>query len=304
MKPDSPSALLTSPMQVIRVCWTAIRPRTLTIAVTPVLLGTALAWADGSVHHWLALWAALGCALLIQIGTNLHNDVVDFERGTDRASRIGPLRVTAAGWVSPSAMHRATVWSYGLAVVIGLYLVAQGGWPILLAGVSSLLAGRAYSGGPRPLSHTALGELFVLVFFGLVAVAGSHWLQSGAPSLDAWLCGAAVGLPAAAVLLVNNYRDLDDDVRSGRCTLVARLGRARARSVYFVMMLLPFGLVLLLAARGRPGVLLALLALPYSVQLTRRLSEDAPGASLNAVLAATAKVGLILGMLLSVGVFL
>ena len=304
MHAESHSALLNLPATGARVWWTAIRPRTLSIAVAPVLLGTALAWADGSVRHWPALLAALACALLIQIGTNLHNDVLDFERGNDRPDRVGPLRVTAAGWVSTSAMHRATAWSYGLAVVIGCYLVNLGGWPILLAGVSSLLAGWTYSGGSRPVSHTALGELFVLVFFGLVAVSGSHWLQSGAPSLNALLCGAALGLPAAAVLLVNNYRDLEGDLRSGRRTLAARLGRPLARSAYLAMMLLPFMLVLLLAWRGHAGALLALLALPHSVQLTHRLRPDASAESLNALLAATAKVGLILALLLAIGVFL
>lgn len=304
MKAETFSAPLPPPVHLARVCWTAIRPRTLSIAITPVLLGTALAWADGSARHWATLLVTLACALLIQIGTNLHNDVIDFERGTDRPDRAGPLRVTAAGWASVSTMHRATTLSYGLAVLLGVYLVAQGGWPILLAGLMSLLAGWAYSGGSRPVSHSALGEMVVLVFFGWVAVAGSHWLQSGTWSLDAWLSGTVVGLPAAAVLLVNNYRDLDTDTRSGRRTLAARLGRARAGSAYALMMLLPFGLLLLLAWRGHPGALLGLFALPLSARLTRRLHPDAPASALNALLAATAKVGLILGVLLSIGVFL
>jgi 1,4-dihydroxy-2-naphthoate octaprenyltransferase len=304
MKPDDSLGLLSAPMRGLRVAWTAIRPRTLSIAVTPVLLGSALAWAEGSAHHWGALLAALACALLIQIGTNLHNDVADFERGNDRADRVGPLRVTAAGWVSPATMHQATLWSFGLALLIGSYLVSLGGWPILLAGIASLLAGWAYSGGPRPISHTALGELFVLVFFGLVAVSGSHWLQAGVPSLDAWLCGAAVGLPAAAVLLVNNYRDLEDDLRSGRRTLAARLGRSHARMAYAVMMLLPFALALLLAGRGRTGALLALLALPGSIRLIARLRQQPPRAALNDLLGATAKIGLMVGVLLAVGVLL
>jgi len=304
MKADALSASHASPIHFGRVWWTAIRPRTLSIAITPVLLGTALAWADGSARHWLTLLLTLACALLIQIGTNFHNDVIDFERGTDGAHRIGPLRVTAAGWVTASTMHRATLCSYGLAVALGFYLVAQGGWPVLLAGLSSLLAGWAYSGGARPVSHTPLGELVVLVFFGLVAVAGSHWLQSGTLSVDAWLSGAVVGLPAAAVLLVNNYRDLEGDVRSGRRTLAACLGRARAGQAFVVMMLLPFALLVLLAWRGHPGALLACLVLPHSVQLTRRLHPNASGAALNSLLAATAKSGLLLGLLLAIGVFL
>ncbi|MEX8518374.1 MAG: 1,4-dihydroxy-2-naphthoate polyprenyltransferase [Leptothrix sp. (in: b-proteobacteria)] len=303
MQPEPTPALPGTTLPPGWQIWlTAIRPRTLSIAVTPVLLGTALAWSSGGTRHWAALLAALACALLIQIGTNLHNDVLDFERGTDHAGRIGPLRVTAAGWVSVRAMHRATALCFGLTVLPGLYLVGQGGWPILLAGLASLLAGWAYSGGPRPVSHTALGELFVLVFFGLVAVAGSHWLQSAAPSLDAWLGGAALGLPAAAVLLVNNYRDLDNDLRSGRHTLVARLGRARARDAYAAMLLLPYALVLLLAWRAHPGALLALSVLPFSMRLARHLGQELSAPALNELLAATAKSGSMLGLLLAVGV--
>lgn len=288
----------------VRIWWTAIRSRTLSLAVTPVLVGTALAWAKGTALHWPALLAATTCALLIQMGTNLHNDVVDFERGNDRPDRVGPLRVTAAGWVSPDTMHRATAWTFGLAALLGLYLVWLGGWPILLAGVASLLAGWAYSGGPRPVSHTPLGEAFVLVFFGWVAVMGSYWLQSGQLSLDAWLCGTVLGLPAAAVLLVNNYRDLEDDLRSGRQTLVVQVGRPGARVLYATMMLLPFAVVLVLAGRGYLGTLLALLVLPYGVQLTRRLRHNTRGQSLNTLLAATARTSLFLGLLLTIGVLL
>jgi len=287
-----------------RVWWTAIRSRTLSLAISPVLVGTALAWSDGMALHWPALLAAITCALLIQIGTNLHNDVVDFERGNDRPDRVGPLRVTAAGWVSPRNMHRATTWTFGLAALLGLYLVTLGGWPILLVGVASLLAGWAYSGGPRPVSHTPLGEIFVLAFFGWVAVAGSYWLQAQQLSLDAVLCGTVLGLPAAAVLLVNNYRDLEDDVRSGRQTLVALLGRSGARVAYAVMMLLPFGLVLILTLRGHWGVLLALLVFPYSVRLVGQLKHSTGGVALNILLASTARTSLFLGLLLSLGILL
>jgi len=291
-------------LPVLRVWWTAIRSRTLSLAVTPVLVGTALACADGMALQLPVFLAAMACAVLIQIGTNLHNDVRDFERGNDRPDRVGPLRVTAAGWVSPRTMHRATAWTFGLAAVLGMYLVALGGWPILLAGVASMLAGWAYSGGPRPVSHTPLGEAFVLVFFGWVAVMGSYWLQSGRLSLNAWLCGTVLGLPAAAVLLVNNYRDLEDDLRSGRQTLVALLGREESRVVFATMLLLPFALILVLAGRGHLGALLAQLALPYGIELTRRLRHNTSAASLNALLAATARICLLLGVLLSIGVLL
>lgn len=306
MKPETqPSSPLRPPAPgAWRVGVAAIRPRTLSLAVTPVVLGSAIAWADGHPVRLGAFVAALVCALLIQIGTNLHNDVADFRRGNDGASRVGPLRVTAAGWVQPATMMRASLGCFALALLLGVYLVDVGGWPILLAGLASLAAGYGYSGGPRPISHSAWGELFVLVFFGLVAVAGSHWLQAGVPSLDALLGGAALGLPAAAVLLVNNYRDLEDDLASGRRALVARLGRARSRAVYAALMLLPCAPVAALVARGRPGALLALLALPLLIRLTRQLGRQPPGPWLNGQLAATAKTSAMLGMLLAAGVLL
>ena len=304
MRPELPPAVFVAPPTGWRVWWTATRPRTLSIAATPVLVGTALAMAEGAVPAWFAMLAALCCALLIQVGTNLHNDAADFERGTDRPDRIGPLRVTAAGWVSPAAVRRAAVISFALALLLGTYLVLVGGWPILAAGVASLFAGWSYSGGRHPVSHTPLGELFVLIFFGLVAVAGSHWLQLGAWSVSAWLAGIVVGMPAAAVLLVNNYRDLEDDLRSGRRTLAALLGRRNSRIVYAVMMLAPFAMLPLLAWCGMPGALLGSLALPFAVALIRRLYRTVPGPQLNLLLAGTAQAGFALGVLLSIGLLL
>jgi len=286
------------------VWWTAIRPRTLSMAATPVLLGSALAWADGAAPLWPVFVVTLLCAVLIQIGTNLHNDVADFVHGADQADRIGPLRVTAAGWATPASVRRAASVSFGLALLLGGVLVWQGGWPILAIGLSSLVAAWAYSGGKHPISHSALGELFVLVFFGLLAVAGSHWLQSGATTLAPWLGGAVVGLPAAAVLLVNNYRDHDADLRQGRLTLATRLGDQGASRAYAVMVLLPFGLVLALAWLGHTGAMLAWLAIPHALKLIPQLRRQSSGAQLNQLLGATAKLGLLLGLLLCAGVFL
>lgn len=297
------------PLPAWRVWALAIRPRTLSLAVTPVLLGTALAWADGrgsagwALDGW-AFAAALACALLIQIATNLHNDAADFERGTDVEGRIGPLRVAAAGWVSAALLKRAAIGCLLAALGLGVFLVERGGWPILVAGLASLLAAWAYSGGPRPISHSAWGEVFVLLFFGLVAVAGSHWLQGGRTAPAAWLAGAVVGLPAAAVLLVNNYRDLEGDCRAGRCTLVARLGRDRSRRVYALLMLLPGLGVVALALGGYPGAWLGLLAAPVSLRLVRSLGAQAPGAWLNRHLASTAKACSLLGLLLALGLLL
>lgn len=304
MKPELPIAVFAAPPTGWRVWWTATRPRTLSISATPVLVGTALALAEGAAPAWFAMIAALCCALLIQVGTNLHNDAADFERGTDRPGRIGPLRVTAAGWASPAAVRRAAVISFALALALGIYLVTVGGWPILVAGIASLLAGWSYSGGRHPISHTPLGELFVLIFFGLVAVAGSHWLQLGIWSSNAWLAGIVVGMPAAAVLLVNNYRDLEDDLRSGRRTLAAVMGRERSRLVYAALMLLPFVVLLLLASHGLTGALLGFLALPFSASLIRRLHRSQPGPQLNLLLAGTAQAGFTVGLLLSIGLLL
>jgi 1,4-dihydroxy-2-naphthoate polyprenyltransferase len=301
MKPEHALAV---PSSRLLVWWTAIRPRTLSMAATPVLLGSALAWVDGASPLWPVFVVTLLCALLIQIGTNLHNDVADFVHGADRPDRIGPLRVTAAGWATPQSVRRAAAFSFGLALLLGGVLVWQGGWPIFAIGLSSLLAAWAYSGGKHPISHGALGELFVLVFFGLLAVAGSHWLQSGKTALAPWLGGAVVGLPAAAVLLVNNYRDHDADLRQGRLTLATRLGDAAASRAYAVMVLLPFVLVLVLAWLGHTGAMLAWVAVPYALKLIPQLRRQASGAQLNMLLGATAKLGLLLGLLLSVGVFL
>jgi 1,4-dihydroxy-2-naphthoate octaprenyltransferase len=237
------------------------------MAATPVVVGTALAWAEGMPAPAAGVAGRHGLRVLIQVGTNLHNDVRDFERGNDRPTGSGRCASPPRAGCSARTMHRATAWtSFGLAALLGMYLVALGGWPILLAGVASLLAGWAYSGGPRPVSHTPLGEVFVLVFFGWVAVLGSYWLQRGdiCRSTPGWR--AIVGLPAAAVLLVNNYRDLEDDLRSGRQTLVRLLGRDEARrQVYASMVLLPFALTGGGRAWPRWVRLLALLAMPYGM---------------------------------------
>jgi 1,4-dihydroxy-2-naphthoate octaprenyltransferase len=300
MKPDATA--LPAPPRGWRLWWLAARPKTLTLAAVPVLVGCALAWAEGAGHAWLAAAVAFIAALLIQAGTNLHNDTADFERGNDRADRIGPARATASGWASPAAVRRAAIIAFAIAFAGGTYLVYVGGWPIFIVGVVSIAAGWAYSGGPRPISYTPLGELFVLVFFGLVAVAGSYYLQSGHVTLTALVAGVAVGCPAAAVLMVNNYRDLDTDRAAGRRTLAAVLGRDRARHAYAAMILSPFAIAVALAAMAHPGALLSLLALPNGVGLVRQLGRAADGEALNEMLGATARQQVIFGILLAVGV--
>ncbi len=298
MKPVAPAAVMQAPPAGWRVWWTAIRPRTLPLAASPVLVGIALAWAEGAAPRWLAALATLLAALLIQIGTNLHNDAADHERGNDGADRLGPLRVTAAGWTSAAAVRRAAHLAFVAAFALGIHLAIVGGWPIVAIGLASLAAGYAYSGGPRPISYSPFGELFVLVFFGLVAVGGSHYLQSGAPTLRALFAGLAVGMPAAAVLLVNNLRDRGADLAAGRRTLAAVLGPAASRRLHAALMLLPFGLLPFFAPR--PAAWLALAALPATVAVIHRCRR-AEGVAFNGVLADTARAQLIFGFLFAIG---
>lgn len=281
----------------------AIRPKTLTIAVVPVLVGSVVGWRDIGTLIWPVMLAAVMAALLIQIGTNLHNDAADFERGADRsATRLGPPRATAEGWLSPVKVKAAAVLSFVLATLIGLYLVWWGGWPILLIGLVSIAAGWAYTGGPKPIAYLALGELFVFVFFGLVAVLGSYYLQTGQVSGSAWIAGAMIGMPAAAVLVVNNYRDLDNDRHAGKRTFAVRFGRRASRVEYGVLMLLPFALLPLLysTALGARWLVLPLFVIPWALQLLRRFATEPLGPGLNEVLVSTARFQLGFGVLLCV----
>ena len=258
------------------VWWTAIRPRTLGMSVAPVAFGTALALADGGGLDWAVLAATLACALLIQIGTNLYNDAADYERGTDTPDRRGPTRVTLAGWASAGSVKRGAALCLGVALAIGAGLVAVGGWPILAIGCASLVAAWGYSGGPRPISHTPLGEVFVLAFFGVFAVAGSHWLQSPQLSWRDLVGGLAVGAPAAAVLLVNNFRDLETDRRSGRRTLAAVLGPRRSRFAYAAFVLAPFAAfaTLALLALGEDIHTIELVVFVFLIGLALKEAHD------------------------------
>jgi len=286
----------------LRLWWTAARPRTLSIALTPVVVGGAIAWSEGASLHLPVFLATLACALLIQIGTNLLNDVADFERGNDRPERVGPLRVTAAGWATPRQVRRAGALAFAVAALCGLGLVIHGGAVILVLGLASIAAGWAYSGGVRPVSHSPLGELFVLAFFGIVAVCGSHYLQSGRLSAAALAAGVALGAMAAAVLLVNNHRDVDGDRKAGRRTLAAVLGPGRSRALHAALMLLPFALPPWLAfgAHFHTTTLLALLALPLSLIAIRGMRSK-QGIALNPVLGQTALAQLVFGALLAIG---
>ncbi|MCW8882311.1 MAG: 1,4-dihydroxy-2-naphthoate polyprenyltransferase [Sedimenticola sp.] len=281
----------------------AVRPKTLGISVVPVLVGTALAWAELNSVIWLPALAALIAAILIQIGTNLYNDAADFERGADTPDRLGPKRATAQGWFSAAQVKRAALISFGSAFLIGIYLAWVGGWPIILIGLLSLLAGYAYTGGPRPIAYSASGEVFVFIFFGLMAVSGSYYLQTSSLTAETLICAGAIGLLAAAVLLVNNYRDLETDERAAKLTLTHYLGRERARQLYILLMLLPFALPVAFNHRY-DGSWLVVLCLPFALWLLHRFSTEPPGRGFNDILANTAKLQLVYGALLSLGLIL
>lgn len=283
----------------------AARPRTLTLATTPVAVGTALAWAADREIHGLAVVAALIGSMFIQLGTNLHNDAVDSERGGDGPDRIGPPRVTASGLLSAGNVKRGACACYGVAALMGLYLVFVGGWPILLLGILSILSGWAYTGGPLPIAYTPLGELFVVAFFGVGAVGGTYWLCTaylGAAALEA---GLALGLLTGAVLLVNNYRDVEADTRVGRKTLAIMAGPQGTAWIYAGLMLLPFALLPLIG-RGLPHghVWPALVTLPLTLALIYRFMREPRGRGFNRILVWTVQIQMLFGLLLSVGLVL
>lgn len=300
---DSPPAsLVAEPPGGLRLWLMAIRPRTLTIAVAPVLAAAGWVWGQGHGLLWLPLLASLLGAVLIQAGTNLWNDVGDAMRGGDQPMRQGPPRVTALGWASPRRVRAMALASFGAAALVGLYLVQAGGWPVLSLGVASLAAGWAYSGGPKPISYTALGELFVLAFFGLGAVGGTVWLQLGVLDPEVMVLGLAIGLPACAVLMANNYRDLEADRLVGRRTLAIRLGPEGAKAAYAGMVLAPFAV--LLAPAAPDGGWVALAAAPMAVKLVLSFATTPRGPAFNAILGATAKFQLALAALAALGCLL
>lgn len=283
----------------------AARMRTLSLSMTPVAVGAALAWAAERRVHWLAILVALVGSIAIQIGTNLHNDAADSERGGDGPDRVGPSRVTAAGLLSVSRVKQGAASCFAVAALMGLYLVFIGGWPILLLGILSILAGWAYTGGPFPIAYTPLGELFVVAFFGVGAVCGTYWLCTAGLGYAAVVGGLAIGLFAAAVLLVNNRRDVEADARVGRRTLAIKAGPRVTVWIYAGLMLVPFSMLPLLGVNlPRGHVWPALIALPLALALIHRFAHEPAGRGFNRILAQTAQVQLVFGLLLCLGLVL
>lgn len=292
----------TAALRGWRVWWLAARPRTLTVAAAPVIVGTAAALADGRARL-LPAAAALVASLLIQVGTNFANDLFDCEKGADAADRIGPLRAVQTGLVSAARMRAGMLAAFAAAALVGLYLVAVGGWPIAAIGALSVAAGIAYTGGPFPLGYHGLGDLTVFVFFGVVAVCGTYYVQALALPPVVAAASLPVGALATGVLVVNNVRDLETDRRAGKRTLAVRLGRRAARIEYAALLLLAYALLpALWIWGGTPaGVLLPLLTLPWAAWLIHTVAARSDGPGLNAALAGTAQLGLFFAVLLGVG---
>jgi 1,4-dihydroxy-2-naphthoate octaprenyltransferase len=269
------------------------------------VVGAALAWAVLGRIHALAVLAALVGSACIQLGTNLHNDAADSERGGDGPDRLGPPRVTASGLLTGESVKRGAVVCFAIAALMGLYLVIVGGWPILVLGLLSIASGWAYTGGPRPIAYTPLGELFVVAFFGLGAVGGTYWVCTGRLDADVLIAGLALGLMAGAVLLVNNFRDREADARVGRRTLAILAGAQATTILYGAMMLLPFALLLPIAQSLPERVVgLAWAALPAALLIIHRFARESDGRGFNRILASTVQVQALFSLLLAVGLVL
>jgi 1,4-dihydroxy-2-naphthoate octaprenyltransferase len=292
-------------MSAVRIWLMAARLRTLPAAIAPVLVGTALAGFEHAFHP-LRFVAALFGAIFIQVGTNLSNDYSDARRGADADDRLGPVRVTAGGLVPPSQVLVATYVSFGLAVLAGIYLIVVAGWLLLAIGAASILAGVGYTGGPRPYGYAGLGEAFVFLFFGVVAVAGSYYVQVTHLQWEAFALSVPVGLLAAAILIVNNVRDIDSDRRADKRTLAVKLGRERTRVMFAVTVYAayPLALVTWLAGPLTAWVALVWLSLPLAAALVKIVRTRTDGPSLNGALARSGMLQLCFCLLLSAGLLL
>lgn len=293
------------PASALRLWVVASRPRTLPAAVAPVLVGTALAISEDRFRG-LAFAAALIGSVFIQIGTNLANDYSDARRGADTEDRLGPVRVTAGGLMPPRSVLIGTYVAFGVAVAAGAYLAFVAGPEMLAVGAVSIAAGVLYTGGPRPYGYAGLGELFVFLFFGLVAVAGSYYVQAERLTGEALALSVPVGLLAAAVLVVNNVRDLDTDRRAGKRTLAVKLGRRRARGLFAAMVAVSYLVAVAIPLFGGLSwwVALALVSLPLAPPLVRTVATRTDGPALNGALAATGRLLAAYSLALAVGVLL
>lgn len=282
----------------------AIRPKTLPAATAPVLVGTALAYAD----HQFSIAPFIAClltALLLQVGSNLANDVFDYERGADQGERVGPLRVTQAGLLSPRQVKQGMWFVFGLTALLGIYLVWLGGWVFMVLGLAAIVSAIAYTGGPYPLGYHGLGDLFVFCFFGLVATTGTYYVQAGVVSSTAWWMSVAMGLLTVNILVVNNFRDIENDRRVGKRTLAVRFGETAAQTQYALQVLGAYAILVYLVLTGKISSwgLLPILTIPIAIYWMGYILRN-KGATLNKALAGTGQLELFYACLFAVGVVL
>lgn len=283
----------------------AFRPKTLTASLVPCLAATALAAAEGLAFQWWIFTYALVASFLIQIGTNLVNDAMDFKKGADTKERIGPQRITQAGILTGTqVMLLATLFFIG-AIGFGLPLVNEGGQPIVIIGVLSVMMGYAYTAGPFPLAYRGLGDLFVVIFFGLVAVMGLFFLHSKLWTLSSFILGLQIGLHATVLIAINNLRDIEGDAKVNKRTLAVRLGVSGARKEIYFLCLAPFVLQVYWLLQGRwIAAVLPLLALPLAIKIMKNITNTLPSPMYNKFLGQSAGLHLVFGVLLSVGLIL
>jgi 1,4-dihydroxy-2-naphthoate octaprenyltransferase len=283
----------------------AVRPKTLTAALVPVLVATALVKAENfQVQAWISICAVIS-ALFIQIGTNFINDAIDFKKGADDANRVGPKRVTQSGLLHERHVMMAGLFCFVLATAFGVPLVVQGGWPIVFIGVLSLFCGYVYTGGPYPLAYRGLGDVFVIVFFGFVAVLGTFFLHAQTLTPATWVAGAQIGMLATVLIAVNNLRDAPLDVKVHKRTLAVRLGAKYARLEIALLALLPFAFGFYWFQHAALwAAVLPLLALPLAFKVIRGVYTHEPSAVYNQFLAKSAALHLVFGILLTVGLVL
>jgi len=288
----------------VRAWVLAARPATLTAAFAPVAVGTACAWRAGGLR-WDTAFAALVGAFLIQVATNFANDMYDFQKGADTEERLGPLRAAQAGLLTVAQLRRGIVATFALALGVGVYLTWVAGPAVVVIGLSSIAAGLAYTGGPFPLAYNGLGDVFVMAFFGFVAVCGTAFVQAlYVPDL-AWLASIPIGALATAILAVNNVRDFEGDAAAGKRTVVVRFGRQGGVREYVVLLAVAYAAPLVILLLGWTGawVCLPLLTVPIGVKLARSVARDR-GVVLNETLAGTAKLLSVYGILLAIGIAL
>jgi 1,4-dihydroxy-2-naphthoate polyprenyltransferase len=280
----------------------AARPKTLWAAVAPVLVGSALAAADDA-FRWDAFVVTLVAALLIQVGVNFANDVADAGKGADTGARIGPTRAVASGLITPRQMWFGIAVAFGGAALAGLYLIYLGGWPILAIGVTSIVAALGYTNGPVPYGYVGLGEVFVFVFFGLAATVGTRFVYDRSAPADAWILAVPMGLLASAILVANNYRDMDTDAVAGKRTLAVALGRHRTAILYAAMVGGAFAVIVGASVVGwLPGSLtMVLIAAPLAAPLIRTLWQERAGPPLIRVLVGTARLQIAVALLVAAG---